>query len=639
MRKSENTETAQAMSVGAEGRSESMLDRRRLLAGGAAVTLTGTLAACGQGQNGQSQTASGDGAGDVDESVIAQCQKMLDLDAIDDDERTQIVATVDDQLEAIRAVRGVDFANTDAPALVFDPRLPGREYPAQPGTVTGAIEPTESLPGAEEDIAFAPVARQAHWIRTRRISSRELTQIYLDRIERYLPLLENYITVTADLALEQAARADEETAAGNIRGPLHGIPYGLKDLVDTKGIKTTWGAMPFKERVASRDAWIVKALEDAGAVLLGKTTNGAIAYNDLWFGGTTRNPWHPGEGSSGSSAGSASATAAGMCAFSIGTETLGSIVSPSNRCGCTGLRPTFGRVPREGAMALCWSLDKIGPICRSVADTALVLAAINGHNPGEPGDLDHGFSWDAATGIEGMRVGYDPAWLEQASDVDKAAMEAARGLPIELVEISIPEKPYGALLPQLEAEAAAAFQELTLENLDDTMRWQADRAWPNTWRRVHFYSAVDLIQVDRLRRQVMRMMTETMDGLDAMMGPNFAGGMLVITNYTGHPSLTLRAGFRERPLERLTGRQEQAGESLGQVVGAGAPAPGEEPETYAMPQNVSLWAAHFEERNTLRLGKALEAAFDVVGRRPPLEQWLENMDAVKRDASRSESAT
>jgi len=613
------------------------LDRRRLLAGGAALGLGGALAACGEAGEDQGQAPSGEDA--IDDSVVAQCQRMLELDAIDDDERAQIVATIDDQLEAIRAVRGVDFANTDAPALVFDPRLPGQSYPPQTGDVTGAVEPAGSLPGNDEDIAFAPVSRLAHWIRTKRISSRELTEIYLERIERYRPLLENYITVTADLAREQAARADEETAAGNIRGPLHGIPYGLKDLVDTKGIKTTWGAMPFKDRVASRDAWIVKALEDAGAVLLGKTTNGAIAYNDLWFGGTTRNPWHPGEGSSGSSAGSASATAAGMCAFSIGTETLGSIVSPSNRCGCTGLRPTFGRVPREGAMALCWSLDKIGPICRSVADTALVLAAINGHNPGEPGDLDHGFSWDAATGIEGMRVGYDPAWLEQASDVDKAAMEAARGLPIELVEISIPEKPYGALLPQLEAEAAAAFQELTLENLDDTMRWQADRAWPNTWRRVHFYSAVDLIQVDRLRRQVMRMMTETMDGLDAMMGPNFAGGMLVITNYTGHPSLTLRAGFRERPLERLTGRQEQAGESLGQVVGAGAPAPGEEPETYAMPQNVSLWAAHFEERNTLRLGKALEAAFDVVGRRPPLEQWLENMDAVKRDASRSESAT
>jgi len=615
------------------------LDRRRLLAGGAALGLGGALAACGEAGEDQGQAPSGEDA--IDDSVVAQCQRMLELDAIDDDERAQIVATIDDQLEAIRAVRGVDFANTDAPALVFDPRLPGQSYPPQTGDVTGAVEPAGSLPGNDEDIAFAPVSRLAHWIRTKRISSRELTEIYLERIERYRPLLENYITVTADLAREQAARADEETAAGNIRGPLHGIPYGLKDLVDTKGIKTTWGAMPFKDRVASRDAWIVRALEDAGAVLLGKTTNGAIAYNDLWFGGTTRNPWHPGEGSSGSSAGSASATAAGMCAFSIGTETLGSIVSPSNRCGCTGLRPTFGRVPREGAMALCWSLDKIGPICRSVADTALVLAAINGHNPGEPGDLDHGFSWDAAAGVEGMRVGYDPAWMEQASDVDKAAMEAARGLPIELVEISIPDLPYGALLPQLEAEAAAAFQELTLENLDDTMRWQADRAWPNTWRRVHFYSAVDLVQVDRLRRRVMQSMTDRMEGLDAMIGPNFAGGMLIRTNYTGHPSLTLRAGFRERALERLTGRQERQGESLGEVVGSGDEASEEapEPERFTMPQNVSLWAPLFEERNALRLGKALEAAFDVAGRRPPLEQWLENMDAVKREASRSESAT
>jgi len=605
------------------------LDRRSLLAGGAALTLAGSLAACERAGEDKGEKAIG-------ESAVEQCQRMLALDSIDDDERAQIVATLDDQLESIRAIRDVDFANTDAPAQVFDPRLPGSSYPAQSGGVTGAVTDAGELPSSEEDIAFAPVHRQAHWIRTKQISARELTQLYLDRIERYADLLKNYITVTADLAMEQAARADDELANGGARSPLHGIPYGLKDLVDTKGIRTSWGATPYKDRVAERDAWIVTALEEAGAVLLGKTTNGAIAYNDLWFGGVTRNPFHPGEGSSGSSAGSASATSAGMCAFSIGTETLGSIVSPSNRCGATGLRPTFGRVPRTGAMALCWSLDKIGPICRSAADTGLVLAAINGHDPHEPASIDHGFQWDAGESIAGMRVGFDPAWFEEANEVDQAALEAARGLGIELVEISVPQMPYGAMIPQLEAEAAAAFQELTLENIDDEMRWQADRAWPNTWRRIHFYSAVDLVQIDRLRRRVMARMAETMDGLDAMLGPNFAGGMLVATNYTGHPSLTLRAGFAERTLEQLTGRDEPQGESLGQAVDSGEQSSGQgsgnggesEPEKHSLPRNVSLWAPLFEERNLLSLGAALESALDVAGERPPLERWLRKMNGA-----------
>jgi len=499
--------------------------------------------------------------------------------------------------------------------------------------VTGAVSEAGELPSSEADIAFAPVHRQAHWIQTKQISSRELTQLYLDRIERYGDLLKNYITVTADLAMQQAARADEELAGGGApRSPLHGIAYGLKDLIDTEGIRTTWGARPYKDRVAERDAWIVSALEDAGAVLLGKTTNGALAYNDLWFGGVTRNPFHPGEGSSGSSAGSASATAAGMCGFSIGTETLGSIVSPANRCGATGLRPSFGRVPRTGAMALCWSLDKIGPICRSVADTGLVLAAINGHDPSEPASIDHGFGWDARAGLDGMRLGFDPAWFEEANEVDKAALEAARGLNVELVETALPELAYGSLVQQLEAEAAAAFQHLTLENTDEELRWQADRAWPNTWRRIHFYSAVDLVQLDRLRRRVMQIMAEKMDGLDALLGPNFAGGMLVATNFTGHPGLTLRAGFTERALNPLTGKQEPRGQSLGQAVdsgeqgGAGQGGGGESaPEKHRLPRNVSLWAPLFEERNLLTLGAALESQLDAAGERPPLERWLTEM--------------
>ena len=600
------------------------ISRRNLLGGGAALAVAGSLAACGKADEAGGGDAIAPDDDVLDTSVVKQCESMLDL-SYDDDDRAQIVATMDDQLEAIRAVRDIDFGNQEAPALVFDPRLPGRAYPRQPGSLTGVVEDAGSAPGSAEDVAFAPVSRLAHWIATKQLSARELTRVYLDRIVRYNPLLKNYITVTEELALTQAARADEETVRGRSRGPLHGIPYGVKDLVDTAGIRTSWGATPYKDRVAESDAWIVTALEQAGAVLLGKTTNGALAYGDLWFDAITRNPWNPAEGSSGSSAGSASATAAGMCAFGIGTETLGSIVSPSTRCGATGLRPTFGRVPRSGAMALCWSLDKIGPICRSVRDTALVLAAINGHKPDEPGCLDHGFEWDAGVGVDGLRVGYDPRWFDNADPVDMAALEAMRALPVEMVELAMPDIPIGPLLPQLEAEAAAAFQELTLSDRDDLLRWQEDRAWPNTFRRIHFYSAVDLVQGDRLRRRVMAMLAEQMDGVDAMIGPNFAGGMLVMTNYTGHPSLTLRAGFRERELQPLTGQAGREGQSLSSAVGTEEGREGQKagPETFSMPRNISLWAPLFEERATLSLGQALEASLNVAPRRPPLEDWLD----------------
>lgn len=579
------------------------LSRRAVLSGGAALGLAGVAAGCGPA-NGPAPVAEENEG--ITRSVVAQCEKMFDL-AYTDDERGQIVATIDGQLENIRALRKIDFENTQAPATVFDPRLPGSSFPAQSGGVRGAVRASGTVLGNAEDVAFAPVAQQAHWIASGQISSRELTQVYLDRIARYRPLLQNFVTLTGDLAMAQAARADEETAAGKNRGPLHGIPYGLKDIIDTANIPTTWSATPFKDRVATSDAAIVTMLEQAGAVLLGKTTNGALAYGDIWFGGKTRNPWNPHEGSSGSSAGSASATAAGMVGFSIGTETLGSIVSPSVRCGTTGLRPTFGRVPRTGAMALCWSLDKIGPICRSVADTGLVLAAINGFDLGDASSIDQGFAWDAGAGIEGMRVGYAPAWFESAGEADKAALAALRKLPVELVEIELPDWPYSTLYSVVEAEAAAAFQELTLTNRDDELVWQEDRAWPNTWRRVHFYSAVDLIQIDRFRRRVMAMMAEKMAGLDAIFSPSFAGGLLVITNFTGHPCLTQRVGFAESPIRGLGGD--------------GPPA--DDAPRYRVTQNTTFWGPLFEERKLLSLGSALEAALDVAKERPPLERWME----------------
>ncbi|GAB4126571.1 MAG: amidase [Rhodothalassiaceae bacterium] len=572
------------------------LTRRAVLGGGAALAGAGAAGVA----FGQAAKESG-----IDESTVGQCSRMIDL-ALDDDEKAQIVATLDDQLEAIRAIRAVGFDNTEAPALGFDPVLPGHRPEAQSGGVQNAFARGAGTPGSAEDVAFAPLSQLSQWVRNRQIASIELTELYLERIARFGPLLRNFVTVTGDRAREQAARADAEIAEGRWRGPLHGIPYGLKDLVDTKDIRTTWGATPYKDRVATRDATIVRRLEEAGAVLIGKTTNGAIAYGDIWFDAVTRNPWNPREGSSGSSAGSASATAAGLCGFSIGTETLGSIVSPSTRNGATGLRPTYGRVPRTGAMALCWSLDKIGPICRSVLDTALVLEAINAPDPEDPGSRPHGFSWDAASRAEGMRVGYDPAWFEGGNDVDRAALETMRGLGVELVEMTLPAWPYGALLPQLEAEAAAAFQELTLSGRDDELRWQEDQAWPNTWRRVHFFPAVDLVQIDRFRRRVMHMMAERMKDLDAIISPNFAGWLLVITNYTGHPCLTLPAGFLDQPTRPAYGTAKE-----------GDPRPIER-----VPQNITLWGPLYEERKLLTLGRALEERLGMAGARPPLERWL-----------------
>lgn len=570
--------------------------RRSLLVGGAAFGVAGATSALAQ----QSSPAMPSKENGIDSGVVGQCEKMLDL-AFTDDERADIVATMDDQLEAVRALRAIDFDNADAPARVFDPRLPGATFPEQSGGVTNAVPYRRETPGSADDIAYAPLSLQAHWLRTRQISSMDLTGIYLDRIAMFDDKLKAFVTVTTDRAHEEASQRDSELADGVWRGPLHGIPYGLKDLIDTRHIATTWGAAPYQDRVAQKDAHIVTMLDKAGAVLLGKTTCGAIAYGDIWFGGVTRNPWDRREGSSGSSAGSASATAAGLCSFSIGTETLGSIVSPSARCGTTGLRPTFGRVPRTGAMALCWSLDKIGPICRNVTDTALVLEALNGTDNKDPGNIAHGFSWDVTSSVEGMRVGYAPGWFEAGTDIDRSVLDHLRTLPVSLKEIALPDWPYMALLPQLEAEAAAAFQTLTLSNRDDELVWQEMEAWPNTWRRAHFSSAVDLMQIDRFRRQVMIMMAEKFSDLDIIISPNFAGGLLIITNYTGHPCLTLRAGFAERPINP--------------AYGTSAP---DTPETVRMPQNITLWGPLFEERTLLSLGRALEQKLAVNMIRPSL---------------------
>jgi Asp-tRNA(Asn)/Glu-tRNA(Gln) amidotransferase A subunit family amidase len=490
----------------------------------------------------------------------------------------------------------------------FDPRLPGSPVPAPQRPPRPSDAEPGPLPTSDEDIAFAPVARLSQWIARGELSSRRLTEIYLARIEAYGERLECFVTVTPELARAQADAADALLKAGTHLGPLHGVPYGLKDLFDTKGIRTSWGAEPYMERVPDSEARVVELLRAAGAVLIGKTTLGALAYGDIWFGGKTRNPWNLNEGSSGSSAGSASATAAALCGFAIGTETLGSITSPSQRCGTTGLRPTFGRVSRAGAMALCWSLDKIGPICRSVEDCALVLAAINGGDPADRSSIDAPFNFDAHAGIEGMRLGWLPAaFEEEATDVDRAALEAARRLGIELVELHQPDLPYGSLMGVLYAEAAAAFEELTLSDRDDELTWQGEGAWPNAFRKARFLSAVDHVQLDRLRYQVMEAVGALFDQVDAVIGPFMTGPMLVASNFTGHPCLHLRAGFLE-----VATRSDPSLAHGKLITGKAA----DDATPFEVPAGISLWAGLFDEGRLCNLGMALEAELDVSERRP-----------------------
>jgi Asp-tRNA(Asn)/Glu-tRNA(Gln) amidotransferase A subunit family amidase len=359
-----------------------------------------------------------------------------------------------------------------------------------------------SMPPRDEDIAFAAVTQLSRWIESRQLTSERLTHIYLERLERFNPRLLCAITITRDLALRQAKQADEEIAQGNYRGPLHGIPWGGKDLLDTAGIPTTYGAEPYRNRIPKEDAAVVKKLQAAGAVLVAKLSMGALALNDIWFGGQTMNPWLPEEGASGSSAGPGAATAAGLVGFSIGSETGGSIVSPSMRCGVTGLRPTYGRVPRTGAMTLCWSLDKLGPMTRSVEDAMLALHAISGQDPGDTASVPSHLGFDANAGVKGLRVGYFPAWMNErpATEVDRAALETVKKISMVPVEVSLPNWPYDSLNLILFAEAAAAFEELTLSGGLRELKAQVPDAWPNLFRQARFLSAVDFVQADRMRR-------------------------------------------------------------------------------------------------------------------------------------------
>jgi len=545
----------------------------------------------------------------INAATIAEAERLLGVD-YSDAERLQMVDNITGQIELAIKRRATRLPQGLAPATRFDPRLPGWK-PVNAEIFRPGDGPAPPLPDQDVDIAFAPVTNLSRWIRNGELTSLRLTEIYLERIARLGEKLKCIAVATPELARQQARRADELLVQGIYLGPLHGIPWGAKDLLDTAGIATGWGAEPYRGRVPQSNSAVVRKLTEAGAVLVAKTTLGALAYGDIWYEGRTRNPWNLEEGSSGSSAGSGSATAAGLVGFSIGTETLGSIVAPSIRCGTTGLRPTFGRVSRAGAMALCWSLDKIGPMCRTVEDTALVLAAVDGFDEADPGSIAAPFGYDASLPVKGLRLGYFPKdlALPEADELDHAALEAARRIGLELVALERPELPYEALMNILFAEAAAAFEELTLDNRDDELSWQEPGAWPNTFRKARFLSAVDHVQLDRLRRRVMQEMDAAFGKVDAMIGPCLAGPMLTITNFTGHPSLVMRSGFRQSetrgPLSLARARIEQ-----------GAPTKG---PTFTVPHAICLYGRLFDEGPILRIGNALEKEFAVWDRRPPLE--------------------
>ena len=490
---------------------------------------------------------------------------------------------------------------SSAPTLAGEPKQSSHDRFVRSATDPGP------LPTNDADIAYAPVAHLARWIETRKLTSTRLTNIYLDRIQRYDGKLRCIITLTRDAALAQAKQADAEIAAGKYRGPLHGIPYGVKDLLDTAGIPTTYGAEPFQRRVPNADSAVVARLKAAGAVLIAKLSMGALALNDIWFGGQTMNPWLLEEGASGSSAGPGAATAAGLVAFSIGSETGGSIVSPSMRCGVTGLRPTYGRVPRTGAMTLCWSLDKLGPMTRSVEDTMLVLHAISGPDAGDVASVAAPLDFDASAATKGLRVGYIESWMKEApaTEVDRATLEEMRKLGMVPTPVTLADWPYDSLNLILFAEAAAAFEELTLSGQADQLKVQVPDAWPNLFREARYLSAVDFVQADRLRRKVAGEMARVMSQVDVLLVPSLRDEMLVISNNTGHPSLTLRTGFVQVSEARSDWAPDPA-----------HPLPKFSPPR-RVPHGVTLIGQLFDEGTIARAGLALERTLNVASERPP----------------------
>src|SRR5690348_16814863 len=553
-----------------------MLDRRDFMRvfsglGFAGTLLPGVLWAEAQGKT------------EVTKEMIDNAAAIADV-KIADDYKQMMLESLNGRTKGYDDIFALHMPNSAAPSLLFDPVLPGMKLNrAKRPMRLSAPAVAARAPKNLEDAAFGSARELAELVRTKKVSATALTEMYLERLKRYDPKLKFVITLTEDRAKAQAKEADKDIATGKYRGPLHGLPWGAKDLLATKGYPTTWGAGGFEKQVIDEDATVVKRLDAAGAVLVAKLTLGALAMGDHWFGGVTRNPWNASQGSSGSSAGPASATAAGCVAFSIGSETLGSISSPSTRCGCTGLRPTFGFVPRTGAMALSWTMDKLGPICRSVEDCAMVLDAIYGPDGQDRTVQDAAFTWDANLDWKRLRVGYlkddfeakpEPPQAEAKEEPAKtpeeqkkrdeqkkrreaggaraeydrkyndAALAKLREMGVNLIPVELPKFPYSAITVMLTAESAAAFDDLTRSGRDKLLTSQKDYDWPNTFRTARFIPAVEYIQAARARKLAMEAMAKVFDGVDVIVAPTNGGQQLVITNLTGHPSVILPNGLR-----------------------------------------------------------------------------------------------
>lgn len=480
-------------------------------------------------------------------AVLQDAQKVMGLN-FSEAQLDSTLTEMEEMQESYAAIRKVDLPNNVAPALVFNPIPVGYTFEQQKTKFEVAAPAKVKLPRKREELAFYSVPQLAELVRTQQITSEELTKFYLARLKKYGPTLQCVTTLTEELALQQARQADKEIKAGRYKGMLHGIPFGVKDLLSTKRYKTTWGAMPYKDQVIDEDATVVQRLQDAGGVLVAKLTLGALAMGDVWYGGKTRSPWDITKGSSGSSAGSAAAVAGGLVPYAIGTETLGSIVSPSTACGTTGLRPTFGRVSRHGAMALSWSMDKIGPIARSAEDCAIVFNAIYGPDGKDQSVYDAPFNYNPGIDVKKLRVGYLKNDFEGKYGFkknDEATLETLRKAGVELVPISLPDLPARALTFTISVEGAAAFDELTRSGRDSLLVAQHKNAWPNAFRAARFVPAVEYIQAQRVRTLLVQQMQETLKDVDVYLSPSFASSNLVVTNLTGHPCVVLPNGFQD----------------------------------------------------------------------------------------------
>ncbi|OON70497.1 amidase [Hymenobacter sp. CRA2] len=523
-------------------------------------------------------------------SVLRAAQEVMGLhftDAQLDSARREVT----DSRGSYEALRKLPLPNSVAPTMIFDPRpLRLRYGPSDKYQATDKLPKIDkvTLPANRDDLAFYSVRQLGELLRTKQISSEELTRFFLARLKKYDPKLLCVTTLTEDLALQQARQADSEIKAGKYKGPLHGVPFGVKDLLSTKGYKTTWGSVPYKDQTLDEDATVVKKLREAGGVLVAKFTLGELAMGDVWYGGMTRSPWDLKQGSSGSSAGSASAVAAGLVPFAIGTETLGSIVSPSTACGTTGLRPSFGRVSRAGAMALSWSMDKIGPITRSAEDCAIVFDAIEGRDARDAATqlADYGFAYAFNLDVKKLRIGYVKADFDRSYPTkanDQAVLETLRKLGVQLVELELPKLPAGDMTFLLTAEGAAAFDDLTRSGRDAQMVKQDRNAWPNLFRASRFVPAVEYLQAQRARALLIEDMDARIKDLDAYVAPSFSNN-LVITNLTGHPAVVMPNGMRPNGL----------------------------------PSTITFTGQLYQEAKLMALAKAYQDATDFDEKHPPL---------------------